>query len=263
MNRPQIVIAYSDSEPTTVENSLAQLLKLELCQHQQIDGDVIEFYLFIDENGLALQAVTNPAPGPLRVEFSKLHKRIADALLNQNLLKACGVRKANRPSVLDATAGLGTDSFLLTAAGCCVEALEVNPIVYALLSDGIERYKQLGRQEQELISRLKIRNENFLNTKVGGERFQVVYLDPMFPAKSKTAQAKKDMAYVQNLIGKNSQSEKMFEVAKELAQERVVVKRAKSSPNITETQADITFKGSRSRFDVYLTNRRILLSTDS
>ena len=78
-----------------------------------------------------------------------------------------------------------------------------------------------------------------------------------------TAQSKKDMAYVQNLIGKNSQSEKMFEVAKELAQERVVVKRAKSSPNITETLADITFKGSSSRFDVYLTNRRILLSTDS
>ena len=254
MNWPRIVIAYSDSEPTSVENSLAQILKLDLCQHQQIDGEVIDFYLFIDENGLALQATTKPAPGPLRVEFSKLHKRIADALLNQNLLKACGVRKANRPSVLDATAGLGTDSFLLTAAGCCVQALEVNPIVYALLSDGFERYKQLGKQEQELISRLKIRNENFLDTNASRGKVEVVYLDPMFPPKSKTAQVKKGMAYVQNLIGSDCQGEKMFEIAKKYAQERVVVKRAKSSPNITENQSDITFKGSSSRFDVYLIN---------
>ncbi len=254
MNAPRIVIAYSNSKPTAIENSLAQILKLELCRHQQIDADAIDFYLFIDQNGLALQIMAKPSPGPLRVEFSKLHKRIADALLNQNLLKACGVRKTNRPSVLDATAGLGTDSFLLTAAGCCVEALEVNPIVYALLSDGFDRYKQLGRQEQELISRLKIRNENFLDINAGREKVEVVYLDPMFPPKSNTAQPRKGMAYVQNLIGSDCQSEKMFEIAKKHAQERVVVKRAKSSPNITETQADITFKGSSSRFDVYLTN---------
>jgi len=254
MNWPRIVIAYSDSEPTSVENNLAQILKLDLCHHQQIDGEAIDFYLFIDENGLALQATIKPAPGPLRVEFTKLHKRIADALLHQNLLKACGVRKANRPSVLDATAGLGTDSFLLTAAGCCVQALEVNPIVYALLSDGFERYKQLGKQEQELISRLKIRNENFLDINASREKVEVVYLDPMFPPKSKTAQVKKGMAYVQNLIGSDCQGEKMFEIAKKYAQERVVVKRAKSSPNITENQSDITFKGSSSRFDVYLIN---------
>ena len=87
MNQPRIVIAYSNSKPTAIENSLAQILTLELCSHQQIDADAIDFYLFIDQNGLALQSMAKPSPGPLRVEFSKLHKRIADALLNQNLLK--------------------------------------------------------------------------------------------------------------------------------------------------------------------------------
>ena len=48
MNQPRIVIAYSNSKPTAIENSLAQILKLELCRHQQIDADAIDFYLFID-----------------------------------------------------------------------------------------------------------------------------------------------------------------------------------------------------------------------
>ena len=119
MNQPRIVIAYSNSKPTAIENSLAQILKLELCRHQQIDADAIDFYLFIDQNGLALQIMAKPSPGPLRVEFSKLHKRIADALLNQNLLKSfCQNVPWGYPVLWEATLGCGEEIFILCAAVC-------------------------------------------------------------------------------------------------------------------------------------------------
>lgn len=43
------------------------------------------------------------------------------------------------PYILDATAGLGKDSYVFACLGCRVDMLERSPVVAALLQDGIER----------------------------------------------------------------------------------------------------------------------------
>ena len=118
----------------------------------------------------------------------------------------------------------------MSKAGCTVLALERNPVVYALLEDGLARHRQLGSEEAEIVSSLEIRKQDFLLAGSSLPEFQVVYLDPMFPPKTKTAQSKKAMSYLQELIAENSDEAAMFEAARTVASERVVVKRAKQSP---------------------------------
>lgn len=248
-----IVILQQEAEVTAAESALAQKLQLPLRSKTSLDSEQTKFELYFENGMLCLQALSGSAPGALYVDFSALKKRASDALLKQNLLKAIGARRGKRPSVLDATAGLGADSFLMATAGCRVEGLEKHNIVFALLEDGLTRFRKIANNNSSDLS-LQIKHQDFISYEPNADRPQVVYLDPMFPPKSKSAQAKKPMTYLQALVGEADSEELMFAAAKQHAGERIVVKRAKNSPLISAEKPDISFKGSSSRFDVYLVN---------
>src|SRR5712672_338078 len=55
------------------------------------------------------------------------------------LVKAAGFRKDRIPTVVDATAGLGRDAFLLASVGAKVVLLERSREVHALLEDALGR----------------------------------------------------------------------------------------------------------------------------
>lgn len=259
----RVVIAQILAQPSDEENELKRKLNLPLFRLDKIDKSIAPFFLRVDRNGLALHSTAEISPGELRVNFSSLRFRVNNALFKQNLLKAVGARRGRRPKILDATAGLGTDSFLLANAGCSVIAFEANPVVFALLEDGVMRYKQLGIKEEKIVSNLFLKNEDFLSTESVSNEIEVVYLDPMFPSKSKAAQAKKGMAYLQELVGKNNTDAKLFGLATDIARNRVVVKRAKKSPFMSMAKPTLSFKGGSCRFDVYLLNRATLPRIDS
>lgn len=254
MTNVPVVIAQLKTSPSSAEWALQQKLNLALYKLDEIDNSIAAFFLKIDERGLALHSTAKSAPGELRVDFSSLGCRASDSLLKQNLLKAVGARKGKRPKILDATAGLGSDSFLLAYAGCSVVAIELNPIVFALLEEGVLRYKKLGVEEEEVVSKLSLQNEDFVSAGTVFTGIQVVYLDPMFPLGAKSAQAKKGMFYLQELVGENTNGAELFDTAIAIASERIVVKRAKKSPLINAVQPNFSFRGSSSRFDVYLLN---------
>lgn len=99
------------------------------------------FELQLTQNGLQLQELNSKA-GPVRVDFvggAAAHRRQFGGGSGQMIAKAVGVQGAVRPYVLDATAGLGRDAFVLACLGCQVELIERNPVVAALLHDGLER----------------------------------------------------------------------------------------------------------------------------
>ena len=254
MTHQQLVIAQLNRIPSTLELALQIRLKLPLLPISEIEEKAVNFYLRFDEYGLGLQSTTKKAPGSLYVDFKRLTKRVGDSVLQQNLFKAIGARKGKRPGIVDATAGLGTDSFLFAAIGCNVLAIERNPIVFALLEDGSNRFLRLGALEAEIIDRIELCQANFLEAAETLESTQVVYLDPMFPTKNKIAKAKKGMYYLQELIGSSSNDKELLEAAYTVATERIVVKRAKNSPFISVKEPSISFRGSSSRYDVYLLN---------
>lgn len=82
-------------------------------------------------------------------------------------------------------------------------------------------------------------------------RPQVVYLDPMFPHKQKSALVKKEMRVFQSLVGPDLDADGLLEPARLLATKRVVVKRPDYAPplaNVATPNAVVT-KGHR--FDIY------------
>ena len=67
------------------------------------------------------------------------HRRQFGGGKGQMIAKAVGIKGGIKPQILDATAGLGKDAFVLATLGCEMTLLERSPIIHQLLQDGIER----------------------------------------------------------------------------------------------------------------------------
>ncbi|MEX0962539.1 MAG: class I SAM-dependent methyltransferase [Pseudohongiellaceae bacterium] len=212
-------------------------------------------YLFaFDATRLILHSARAEQPGELCVDFAddKLKQRAGSSMRNQNIAKAIGVKGSTRPTVLDATAGLGKDAFLLASLGCEVTLLERSVLLHALLANGLSRAEYYGADTAAILSRMSLQQGEFLQFEAQPGQFDVVYLDPMFPQRRKSAKVKKDMALLQQLLGHQSDGAELLDHALQLARKRVVVKRGKLSAQLGTLKPDIEFKGSSSRYDVYL-----------
>lgn len=212
------------------------------------------FKLELIDGKLCLTDLENPKLTPLFVDFinGKVGFRRKRATLKTELLsKALGAKKGLR--VLDATAGLGRDAFILAELGYDVTALEKSKTVFQLLQDGLKR-AAYDHSAAEAVTRLKVYNQDFLEfTKAlnSSHTFDAVYLDPMFPALDKTSLPQKEMQILQKLHRGDSESSQleMLGAALKIAA-RVVVKRPLSEPPLKQP-VTAQFKGKSIRFDVY------------
>ena len=106
-----------------------------------LEGEA-DFALQLGEQGLQLVDLGPQAPGPVRVDFvegAAAHRRLYGGGSGQMIAKAVGVQSGVRPVVLDATAGLGRDAFVLATLGCEMTLIERQPLIAALLEDGLAR----------------------------------------------------------------------------------------------------------------------------
>lgn len=165
---------------------------------------------------------------------------------NELIAKAVGIKKSFRPTIVDATAGLGGDALVLTALGCRVTMIERSPIIAALLRDGLERAKF------EQLELLEGDTKQILPNLAKRQSIDVVYLDPMFPIRTKSALVKKEMRVLKEIVGEDPDSSELLNIALPLVQKRVVVKRPLHAATLTSLQPNITYKGKATRFDVYL-----------
>ncbi|MDB9810163.1 class I SAM-dependent methyltransferase [Planktomarina temperata] len=88
-----------------------------------------------------------PAEGALRVDFvtgAVAHRLRFGGGRGQDLAKAMGLRAGKTPKIVDATAGLGRDSFLLASLGAEVTMIERSDVMHGLLQDGMARARQEG-----------------------------------------------------------------------------------------------------------------------
>ena len=262
---PRIALLKRGATASAQEHSLAESLAIPLLEAGVPSSLDLDYYLRLDPAGLGLFSTASDAPGAVRVDFSNqsLNYRVLNKPKHQNLVKAVGLKKAAAHSaprlrILDATAGLGKDAFLLASLGCCVTMLERSSIVHGMLADGLERALLADNPQAKIAvaataSRLSLRRGDFLDLTDALEPVDVVYLDPMFPARSKSARVKKDMFLLQGLLGHAESQPELLDAALNLAVRRVVVKRGKLSPALDQRAPDISYKGRSSRYDVYLT----------
>ncbi len=172
--------------------------------------------------------------------------------LQAPIFKAVGVRHGERPRVLDCTAGLGSDAWLLAAAGCQVACVERQSMVHALLEDGLKRARTT---KPEIAARLTLLPCQPSLTALENWRQdwqpESVYLDPMFPGTRKTAE-KKAMKVLRLLAGDDADDDALLAPARALALRRVVVKRPSQAPHLNGVKPSLVFEGKGFRFDVYL-----------
>ena len=194
------------------------------------------------------------APGAVAVDFGNAAmRRRRRGGHNEPLGRAVGVGKWSPLRLVDATAGLGRDSFVLADLGCQVIMLERVAVVHALLADGLRR--ALASEDpwlQAAASRLSLLGadaEDWL-TREHPEPVDVIYLDPMFPARTKSARVKKEMWLFQELL-ESQESGALLEPALALARRRVVVKRPARAPSLENRAPSFTIPGKTVRFDVY------------
>lgn len=214
-----------------------------------------EFALQVGEQGLQLQQLGPDAPGPVRVDFVEggaAHRRLYGGGSGQMIAKAVGVAQGVRPRVLDATAGLGKDAFVLASLGCEMSLIERQPLIGALLEDGLAR----GAEDFEvapIVARMRLLKGNSIEVMRNweGEPPQVIYLDPMFPHREKTALVKKEMRLFRPLVGDDPDAPALLEAALALASHRVVVKRPRKAPCIEGPKPSHALDGKSSRYDIY------------
>ena len=220
-----------------------------------LDDSQADFALQVSGDGLQLQQLGEDAPGPVRVDFVEgkaAHRRLFGGGSGQMIAKAVGIQPGVRPRVLDATAGLGKDAFVLASLGCEMSLIERQPIIAALLEDGLARgIKDLDVGAIVAQMRLLTGNSIDLIRSWEGEPPQVIYLDPMFPHREKTALVKKEMRLFRPLVGDDMDAPALLEAALALATHRVVVKRPRKAPCIEGAKPSYALDGKSSRYDIY------------
>ncbi|PYC13537.1 class I SAM-dependent methyltransferase [Pseudomonas mosselii] len=217
--------------------------------------ETAEFAVQLGGEGLQIQQLGPQAPGPVRVDFVEgqaAHRRLYGGGNGQMIAKAVGIAQGVRPRVLDATAGLGKDAFVLASLGCQMTLIERQPLIAALLEDGLAR----ARGDEEIgpiVARMRLLTGNAIERMRGweGEAPQVIYLDPMFPHRDKSALVKKEMRVFRPLVGDDLDAPALLEAALALATHRVVVKRPRKAPVIEGAKPSHSLEGKSSRYDIY------------
>lgn len=243
---------------TRLAQQLQQPLLVECDPHTLTDT---AFVLIVDGQGIALQQTGRKAPGPIRAEFTEGavdHRRKFGGGKGQMIAKAVGIKAGVLPHVLDVTAGLGKDAFVLASLGCRVQLLERSPVVHALLADGLERANLIAAaQDHDLLNILQrmkllaLDSRDYLAGLAEAERPDVIYLDPMFPEREKTADVKKEMRAFHQIVGKDEDAGDLLHFALRSARYRVVVKRPRKAPFLGGQAPSYQLEGKSSRYDIY------------
>ncbi|MCX7125247.1 MAG: class I SAM-dependent methyltransferase [Gammaproteobacteria bacterium] len=248
----KIAISYENKNLISRAKQLSEELHLPIAELNPSEFPVL---LILREAHLELKLTEKKSPGSIFVDFLQgplAHRRQHGGGKNQLIAKAIGIKSKQKIAVLDVTAGLGRDAFVLSTLGCDVVMCERSPIIYALLRDGLLRASNEIWFQKLSLQLKNIDGLNYFSEISEDNRPDVIYIDPMFPEKIKSALVKKEMRILREVVGDDVDSEKLLSGALLISKKRVVVKRAKLAPTLTDKKPDIVYMGKSSRFDVYL-----------
>ena len=187
----------------------------------------------------------------LRADFSRLLPRLrADRLGRELLVRAARTRGVTAPTVVDATAGLGEDSLLLAAAGFTVIMFEKDPVIAALLRDALDRAAD-DSQLADVVARMTlVEGDSVAGLRELSFSPDVVFLDPMFPERTKSAAVKKKFQLLHHLERPCEDEEGLLAAALSVRPRKVVIKRPPKGPWLAGAKPSHSLTGKAVRYDV-------------
>lgn len=222
------------ADPTNF--ALATRLGLSL---QPIAQEPSHWHLILKEGNLLL---VDPSGESLSLNENEVDQR-RTGFTRSGLARACGA--TNKPRILDALGGWGTDGLSLAAFGCEVVCCESNPMVCAMSH---------ARAIKMNLHATFVCDDALEYLRAQSRVFDTIYLDPMFPEHPTGARPSKSMQWLARLAGPCDISA-IFAAALASAMDRVVVKRrANQATELPEP--DWSIRQKTVRFDVYRTSSR-------
>ena len=187
----------------------------------------------------------------LAEDFREMLPRLRpDRLGRELLVKAVRVRGVEGIRVFDATAGLGEDSLLLAAAGFSVTMCEGDPVIAALLADGLGRAAD-DHELSGIVGRMSLVEGDSIEILPSlTESPDVVYLDPMFPARTKSAAVKKKFQLLHRLESPCADEASLMDAALAAHPRKIVVKRPIKAPVLAGVRPSHSISGKAVRYDV-------------
>ena len=238
---------------------LTESFQWQMSKHTPTDGSL---YASFENDRLIL---TRDGKTNIYVDFAEganAHRQKFGGGKGQAIAKAIGLNKVDLSKtdvhVLDATAGMGKDAFVLASLGCKVTLVERQQPIFALLTDGFRRARaseHLPWFDERMVLNHASAHEALAkpdNLNKHTNEFDVVYLDPMFPHREKSAAVKKDMALFQTFVGFDEDADDLLPLSYDLATKRVVVKRPDYAPFLNQQTPSTQIKTKKNRFDVYV-----------
>ena len=201
----------------------------------------------------------------LRADFGRMLPRLKQGRLQQELLvKAARIKGVEQPWAVDATAGFGEDSLLLAAAGFTVDLYERDCVIAALLQDALER-AAVEPALADAVARMRLRagEDSIAGLHQMAELIEqgelaapdVVYLDPMFPERTKSAAVKKKFQLLHHLEQPCADEETLVEAALAVRPHKVVIKRPVKGPLLAGVKPSYQLAGKAVRYDVLVPPR--------
>ena len=253
-----IKVSFSHRDFQARAEQLAATLGLELSLTSSAVEDPQGYYLNLGIQGLSLIPWASKSHGPITCQFdsgANSHRRKFGGGNGQAIAKATGVSGKFKPGILDLTAGMGGDSFVLASLGCKVQMLERNAIVFNLLQDGIARASQSEDSSlREIIGRMALLSgdaRSYLQVSMANDYADVIYMDPMFPERKKSAKVKKEMQAFHQIVGADEDAAELLPLALERARYRLVIKRSTSAGYLADLQPSYSLEGKSTRFDIF------------
>lgn len=190
----------------------------------------------------------------IMVDFREMLPRLKQSNLQREMLvKAARIKGQPMPQTLiDATAGFGEDSLILAAAGFQVQLYEFDEVIAALLKDGMERAMEIP-ELKDAVGRMKLvcgdSTEGMKNLEFKPD---IVLLDPMFPARQKSALIKKKFQLIQRLESPCSTEEQLLDAAVAADPKRIVIKRPLKGPYLADRKPSYSLEGKAIRYDCFV-----------
>ena len=202
--------------------------------------------------GLAMAGKTNQprvdfAGGAVGYRFRRGGER------GHPLVRAAGIKKDRLPWIVDATAGLGRDAFLLASAGADVTLIERSAEVHALLKEALARASAESPELAEVVARMTLVHGD-AKDRLPELKPDVVIVDPMHPPRRNTALVKQEMRQLSAIVGADEDADELMRIALASARERVVLKwPLRAAPLLETPKPSHQFAGKTVRYEVFIT----------
>jgi 16S rRNA (guanine1516-N2)-methyltransferase len=251
MLTPAIAIFAATEDQKTQAQYLATQLHLPYISNITTHYDYI---LSLHSDYISLQKTTEKKR-PLLIDFlskKMQHRRKQATCRTEMLARALGLTRTSSYRIVDTTTGLGRDSFILASLGFEITLLERSPIIHTLLENAMLRASQ-DPTTACIMKRMHLIHQDAITYLCNATTYpDIIYLDPMFPQRKKSALSKHDMQVFHAIIGEDVDADNLLHAARMSAQKRVVVKRPRYATPLANQTPTFSLSGSSNRFDVYL-----------